>query len=101
MLKRISLFTEKITPKKCNFLFQIIGNIFNAPQEVIDIIHNFEPQKEPVTITPETKNELSINDEGNIEISENIIIGKADNIFGPKIYEEAKEELIEAVETIA
>lgn len=39
----------------CNFLFQNIGNIFNAPQEVIDIIHNFEPQKEPVTITPETK----------------------------------------------
>ena len=34
-------------------------------------------------------------------LSENIIIGKADNIFGPKIYEEAKEELIEAVETIA
>lgn len=85
----------------CNFLFQNISNIFNAPQEVIDIIHNFEPQKEPVIITPETKNELSINDEGNIEISENIIIGKADNIFGPKIYEEAKEELIEAVETIA
>ena len=85
----------------CNFLFQNISNIFNAPQEVIDIIHNFEPQKEPVIITPETKNELSINDEGNIEISENIIIGKADNIFGPKIYEEAKEELIEAVETIS
>lgn len=40
---------------------------------------------------PRNKNELSINDEGNIEISENIIIGKADNIFGPEIYEEQKK----------
>ena len=29
-----------------NFLFQNIGNIFGAPQEVIDIIQQFEPVSE-------------------------------------------------------
>ena len=74
-----------------NYLFQNIGNIFSAPQEVIDIITKFEPLEEPkakeIPITPETQSELSINPEtGMVEIPQEKIIGTAQDVFGEKIY---------------
>ena len=74
-----------------NYLFQNISGIFNAPQEVIDIISQFTPVEEPkakgVPITPETKNELNIDPEtGEVEIPAEHIIGTATDIFGDKIY---------------
>lgn len=74
-----------------NYLFQNIGGIFNAPQEVIDIISQFTPVEEPkskeIPITPETKDELNIDPEtGEVEIPQEHIIGTATDIFGDKIY---------------
>ena len=74
-----------------NYLFQNISGIFNAPQEVIDIISQFTPVEEPkskeIPITPETKDELNINPEtGEVEIPQEHIIGTATDIFGDKIY---------------
>ena len=74
-----------------NYLFQNISGIFNAPQEVIDIISQFTPVEEPkskeIPITPETKDELNINPEtGEVEIPQEHIIGTATDIFGEKIY---------------
>ena len=45
-----------------NFLFQNVGNIFNAPKEVLDILQKFEPIKEPVGIKEDTKEELNLDD---------------------------------------
>lgn len=74
-----------------NYLFQNISGIFNAPQEVIDIISQFTPMEEPkakeIPITPETKDELNIDPEtGEVEIPQEHIIGTATDIFGEKIY---------------
>ena len=74
-----------------NYLFQNISGIFNAPQEVIDIISQFTPMEEPkakeIPITPETKDELNIDPEtGEVEIPQEHIIGTATDIFGDKIY---------------
>lgn len=74
-----------------NYLFQNISGIFNAPQEVIDIISQFTPVEEPkskeIPITPETKDELNIDPEtGEVEIPQEHIIGTATDIFGDKIY---------------
>lgn len=69
-----------------NFLFQNISNIFSAPQEVVDIIKQFEPVKEPVPVTKNTKDDLSINDEGEVELSQTTIDIGVDNVFGEKIY---------------
>lgn len=80
-----------------NFLFQNISNIFSAPKEVIDIINNFEPIKEPSLITPDTKKEVSLNDNGEIEIPQATIDIGVDKVFGPKIYS-TEEELQDAVE---
>lgn len=83
-----------------NFLFQNIGNIFNAPKEVIDILQKFEPIKEPVGIKDNTKDELNLNDNGDVAIPEEQIIGTANNVFGEKIYGDIEENLINTVEAI-
>ncbi len=70
-----------------NFLFQNISNIFSAPQEVIDIIQQFEPFAEgQLSVTPDTGKELSVNDEGEVELDNEYVIGQANDIFGDKIY---------------
>lgn len=69
-----------------NFLFQNISNIFSAPKEVVDIIKQFEPVKEPVPVTPTTKEDLSINDNGNVELSQTTIDIGVEDVFGEKIY---------------
>ena len=69
-----------------NFLFQNISNIFSAPKEVVDIIKQFEPVKEPVPVTKNTKDDLSINDDGEVELSQKTIDIGVDNVFGEKIY---------------
>ncbi|MBQ8301194.1 MAG: DEAD/DEAH box helicase family protein, partial [Clostridia bacterium] len=72
-----------------NFLFQNIANIFNAPQEVIDIIQNFEPisEKDAKPITTEERESVSVNEDGEIELDNEYVIGQAQDVFGEKIYE--------------
>lgn len=73
-----------------NFLFQNIGNIFNAPQEVIDIIQNFEPvsEGELVNMSKEERAKVSVDDNGDVKLDENFVIGQTQDIFGEKIYGE-------------
>lgn len=75
-----------------NFLFQNISNIFGAPQEIIDIIQNFEPisEKEAMPIKEE-RNEINVNQDGEVEIDNELVIGQTRDIFGDKIYEEITE----------
>lgn len=76
----------------CNFLFQNIGNIFNAPKDVIDIINRFEVVKDHiVNVTDQTKDDLSLNDDGEVELPEQTVIGQAQNLFGDKIYKVADD----------
>lgn len=94
-----------------NYLFQNISGIFNAPQEVIDIISQFTPVEEPkakeIPITPDTKDELDINPEtGEVEIPKERIIGTAADMFGDKIYGAVEdgtfdEQIKDAFETAA
>ena len=73
-----------------NFLFQNIGNIFNAPQEVIDIIQNFEPVSEGdlVNVSKEEREKISVDDDGEVKLDEAFVIGQTQNLFGDKIYGE-------------
>ncbi len=75
-----------------NFLFQNINNVFGAPKEIIDIIQQFEPVEEPknkqnTPLADETDKDLSLNDEGEVDLSEGYVIGKANDIFGGKVYD--------------
>lgn len=78
-----------------NFLFQNIASVFHAPAEVVEIIQRFDPyeqgkaqnaEKNKVAIDEGTADELSINDEGEVEIPDEQVVGKAADIFGPKVY---------------
>lgn len=72
-----------------NFLFQNISQIFSAPQAVVDIISKFNPVNESegkVNISKETKKDLSLNKEGEVDVSEDIIIGVTKDVFGDKIF---------------
>lgn len=76
----------------CNFLFQNIGNIFNAPKDVIDIINRFEVVKDHVVnVNDQTKDDLSLNDDGEVELPEQTVIGQAQSLFGDKIYKVADD----------
>lgn len=73
-----------------NFLFQNIGNVFSAPKEVLDIIEQLEAVEEPagkINLTKEVRDDLSLNESGEVELSEEYVIGKTIDVFGKKIYD--------------
>lgn len=79
-----------------NFLFQNISNIFSAPKEVVDLINQFEPvdepkSKTPVTLSSEVKKDLSLDENGDVNLSDDYVIGVAADIFGPKLYDVQKQ----------
>lgn len=81
-----------------DFLFANISHIFGAPREVQDILNQLEAVEEPknkVNLAPEVKEDLSLNEEGEVELSNDYVIGKETEVFGDKIY---GEEAVEAVE---
>ena len=87
-----------------NFLFQNIVNVFNAPQEVIDIINKMEPVKEPqepsgnVPMDTNTGSDLDINENGDVDVPDSKIIGTAPDVFGDKRYEDIADDLDEAID---
>lgn len=86
-----------------DYLFQNISNVFHAPQAVIDIITTFQPVEEPkskLEVTPDTAEALSLDENGEVSLSNDYVIGKSTEIFGEKIYDEIGAKLIETVQTI-
>lgn len=73
-----------------NYLFQNISGIFGAPQEVFDIINQFEPVSEPknkIKDNIKTMEEIPVDENGDVSITEEYVIGQETQIFGEKIYE--------------
>lgn len=85
-----------------NFLFQNISQVFGAPQAVIDIISSFEAVEEPknkVNFSEEVKEDLSLNDDGEVDVPDEIIIGVTNDVFGDKIFAPT-EDVFETVSKI-
>ena len=92
-----------------NFLFQNISSVFRAPAEVVQIIQRFDPyeqgkakdrDKNKVDVDKDTADELSLNDDGEVEIPEEQVIGMAQDIFGPKVYGDVAADLAHQVEVV-
>lgn len=88
-----------------NFLFANISGIFGAPKEIIDIINNMqaieEPKKlDPVGVNENTSKELNLNDDGEIEIPREQVVGVASDLFGEKVYGDVIEQLAQTVSDI-
>ncbi len=89
-----------------NFLFQNVSNIFGAPKEVIYIISNLTPVEEQKNgnLHDQIKKDFSLDDDGNIELNDEIVIGKMVDVFGDKVYDteslQVADEVISQIEEI-
>ena len=88
-----------------NFLFQNISNIFGAPECVKKIVSKLVPAHEEVISFKQQEavnqiNKVSVDENGNVEVSNEIIIGTAKNVFGPKIYETLEKEITPEVDKV-
>ena len=88
-----------------NFLFANISGIFGAPKEIIDIINNMQALEEPKALAPaavdeNTADSLNLNENGEVEIPKEQVIGTASDLFGDKVYADVEDQLTAAVEEI-
>lgn len=88
-----------------NFLFSNISGIFGAPKEIVDLINGMQAIEQPsklrnVDIDENTAQDLHLNEEGNVEISEEKAIGLAQDLFGNKVYGDIDDKLTQVVSDI-
>ena len=86
-----------------DFLFQNISNIFRAPAEVLDVLQKLEPYKAPskeLGVHEDIADELDLNENGEVEIPQEQVIGLANGIFGEKVYSSIADELDDVIDTI-
>ncbi len=78
-----------------NFLFQNISNIFGAPREVIDIITKVSPVEEGdcVDVSPKAREQVTLDENGEVKIADDIVIGRSQGLFGAGLYDEMSEEV--------
>ena len=77
-----------------NFLFQNISAVFAAPQEVMDIIGKFEAVKKDEALANDVREAgkgLSLDENGEVDIDEELVGDKAADLFGRKIYGRAPD----------
>jgi hypothetical protein len=85
-----------------DYLFQNIGNVFHAPEVVVGIINSFEPTKKSTkglgNVSEEADN-ANIGEDGEVDIPNEQVIGKAADVFGEKLYEDVTEDLTQQVDS--
>lgn len=88
-----------------NFLFQNIGAVFGAPSIVTEIVKKLNPaQEEKLKRNPDSLDhaaDISVDEDGNVEIPSEIVIGKTQDLFGEKIYEDMVQAITPAVDRVA
>ena len=87
-----------------NFLFQNISGIFSAPQELMDIINKLQPMQEqkvkPVEMPKEVRDNLFLDENGEVDLPDEHVIGVSANVFGPKI-EAVTQQIEETVSRVS
>ncbi len=78
-----------------NFLFKNISNIFGAPEAVKNIIDKMDKGSDfkPVSIDENTASDLDLDENGEVNIPDEKIIGRSREIFGEKIFDDVKETI--------
>lgn len=81
-----------------NFLFKNISNIFGAPEAVKNIIDKMDKGRDfkPVSIDENTASDLDLDENGEVNIPDEKIIGRSKEIFGKKIFDDVKETIGDA-----
>ena len=82
-----------------NFLFTNISHIFAAPTEVREILNNLvtanegKAKKLDLDVMEGTE-DILVNDDGEVEIPKERVIGKSKELFGDKVYSNLGEKLL-------
>ena len=87
-----------------DFLFQNIGNVFRAPAEVIEVLQKMEPYKAPsedLGVRPDTADELDLDENGEVDVPREQVVGLAEGLFGDKIYGDIAVEFDGAIDSIS
>ena len=88
----------------CNFLFQNISNVFGAPSAIRDIIEKLNPAHEEGKKSNTEKliglDTVTLDSDGEVVIPNETVIGKTQDLFGPKIYEDISRDIQVQVEAI-
>ena len=87
-----------------NFLFQNISNIFGAPSVVREILEKIDPaheegNKREADKLKDIKN-VPVDENGDVQIPGEIIIGKTQDLFGDKIYETIERSVEDSVAAV-
>lgn len=89
----------------CNYLFQNIGTVFGAPGIVKEIVEKLTPaQEEPLKKNSHALDkigEVPVDENGEVEIPNEVVIGKAQGIFGAKRYEEIAQDIAPQIAELA
>lgn len=87
-----------------NFLFQNISNIFGAPQAVREIVSKLTPSFDEPKKQKQNNLEkiagVTVDENGEAEVDNKIIIGKTQDIFGKKRYEEIPQSIAPKIEKL-
>ena len=84
-----------------NFLFTNISRIFSAPNEVREILDGLVTAKKEKSKKSQSSIEgaedVAVNDQGEVEIPKERVIGKSKDLFGDKVYSEMGQQDIDVV----
>ena len=88
-----------------NFLFQNIGNVFGAPAIVREIMEKLTPAQEETrknNAPPlDDLSSVAVDENGDVAISNEIVIGQTRDIFGAKHYAEIEEHIAPHIDRIS
>ncbi len=88
-----------------NFLFQNISNVFGAPNVVKEIVEKLTPAHEETRKNKqdalEDISDITLDQNGEVEIPKEVVIGTTQNLFGKKVYEQFAEEIQPQVDSLA
>ncbi len=87
-----------------NYLFDNISNIFSAPSAVTEIIQKLTPMDDKSfdaqQNTLSAMGEIPVDEYGDVQVSDEYVIGKSKNLFGPKVFEEIQETVLDNFDEI-
>ena len=80
-----------------NFLFQNISNVFGAPNVVKEIVEKLTPaheeSKKGRQDALEGMSDVVVDENGEVEIPKEVVIGKTQDLFGAKVYEQFAQDV--------
>ena len=87
-----------------DYLFQNISNVFRAPEEIVNILQTLTPTSKPTQDLggmQTAADEANLDENGDVDIPDEQIIGTAADLFGDKVYSNVEHTISNLIESAA